>query len=373
MKISIITVCYNSAATIATAIESVLTQTYPLIEYIVVDGGSKDGTAELIRKYAEGKFVSSLVREFISGDARECANEESVQIRQSGSLERSENNSSNDESVSGNQALRQFLWLSEPDEGMYDAINKGIRMATGDVIGILNADDFLADDRAIERIAQEFQSVEQHCLNALLPDCLIVSGKESEQNKKGQKIDVVYGDVRFVKEDKSEKLEGKSEESGQIRQSGNQAIRQFSCELASLRSTKTLRDYSAKRWKPWMLQWGYMPPHPGVYIRRECFEKWGAYKLGYHIAADYELLIRFLRKEGLVMNYLSSCIVGMRPGGKSTKNWRSNVLLNQEIVRGNRENGYFCCLPMLLPKYLFKIFEFIIPWFKSRRHNSCSM
>jgi hypothetical protein len=143
-------------------------------------------------------------------------------------------------------------------------------------------------------------------------------------------------------------------------------IRQFSNELASLRNAKTIRYYSAKHWKPWMLQWGYMPPHPGVYIRRECFEKWGDYKLGYHIAADYELLIRFLRKEGLNMSYINFCIVGMRPGGRSTKNWRSNVLLNQEIVRGNRENRYFCCLPMLLLKYMFKIFEFIIPWLKSK-------
>jgi hypothetical protein len=107
-----------------------------------------------------------------------------------------------------------------------------------------------------------------------------------------------------------------------------------------------------------------MPPHPGVYIRRELFEKLGYYKLGYHIAADYELLIRYLRKEGLNMRYLNACVVAMRPGGKSTRSWRSNVLLNQEIVRGNRENGYCCCMLMLIPKYVFKIFEFIIPWLK---------
>ena len=110
-----------------------------------------------------------------------------------------------------------------------------------------------------------------------------------------------------------------------------------------------------------MFQWGKMPPHPGVYIRRDCFEKFGDYKLGYKIAADYELLVRFLRKHAIRARYLDKCLVCMTLGGLSTKNWKSNLLLNHEIVRGNRENGYFCCLPMLLPKYAFKIWEVILP------------
>jgi glycosyltransferase involved in cell wall biosynthesis len=285
MKISIITACYNSVATLATAMESVLNQTYPDIEYIVVDGGSVDGTVEIAKEYIS-KFEAKSYKMKV---------------------------------------------LSEPDKGMYDAINKGIRMATGDVIGILNADDVLEDDQVIERVANTFLTT---------------------KNTKNPKIDVVYGDVRFVREAKSEKLKGKSEEGDGVALSTN--------ELASLRKAKTLRYYSAKRWKPWMLQWGYMPPHPGVYIRRECFERLGYYKTDYHIAADYELLIRYLRKGKLNMSYLDACIAGMRPGGKSTKSWRSNLLLNQEIVRGNRENGYFCCLPMLVPKYFFKIWEFIL-------------
>jgi len=118
-----------------------------------------------------------------------------------------------------------------------------------------------------------------------------------------------------------------------------------------------------------MRQQGFMPPHPGVYIRRECFERLGYYKLGYHIAADYELLIRYLHKGGLTMRYLNACIVAMRPGGKSTKSWRSNLLLNQEIVRGNRENGYFCCMLMLAPKYVFKVWEFILPAIYRRRNE----
>ena len=141
------------------------------------------------------------------------------------------------------------------------------------------------------------------------------------------RVEAVYADVRFVKDDLN----------------------------------TTVRYYSAKRWKPWMLQWGKMPPHPSVYIRRELFEKYGLYKLGYDIAADYELLIRYLRMAKLRTRYLNESLVRMRMGGKSTRGWKSFMTLNREIVRGNRENGYFCCFPMLLPKYFFKVFEFILP------------
>jgi glycosyltransferase involved in cell wall biosynthesis len=181
---------------------------------------------------------------------------------------------------------------------MYDAVNKGIGMATGDVIGILNADDAFQDCEVLQRIACAFTD----------------------------EVDAVYSDVRFADH-----------------------------------AGKTVRHYWARHWQPWMLQWGFMPPHPGVYIRREWFERLGCYKLGYHIAADYELLIRFLRKNRLRTRYLAICAVEMRMGGRSTQGWRSNWLLNKEIVRANRETGYFCCLPMLVPKYLFKIFEFIGP------------
>jgi glycosyltransferase involved in cell wall biosynthesis len=337
----------------------------------VVDGGSEDGTVEIIRRYADDsskvlKFEpasleatprqgSSNVEEvrsqrtedggqsgergevlkFESSKVLKCEKEKSQQVDKL--------NQKNFSTLELSNFRTALIWLSEPDQGMYDAINKGIRMATGDVIGILNADDFLADNSVIERVANEFTNI-----------------RLREYDSGGQaKIDVVYGDVRFVKE--CANAEPSQVSSFKFPVSNN--------ELASLRSAKTLRYYSAKRWKPWMLQWGYMPPHPGVYIRRECFERLGYYKLGYHIAADYELLIRYLHKGGLTMRYLDACIVGMRPGGKSTKNWRSNLLLNQEIVRGNRENGYFCCMLMLAPKYVFKIFEFIVPWVKGKMRS----
>jgi glycosyltransferase involved in cell wall biosynthesis len=239
--------------------ESVLSQRGVDVEYLIIDGGSTDSTVDIIKEYSTRSTRSTRLT---------------------------------------------FKWLSERDQGMYDAINKGIKMATGDVVGILNADDVLESPDTLAHVVECFNCVER-------AECL----------------DAVYADIRFVKDD----LE------------------------------TTVRYYSAKHWKPWMLQWGKMPPHPSVYIRRELFEKYGLYKLGYDIAADYELLIRYLRMAKLKTKYLNESLVRMRMGGKSTRGWKSFVTLNKEIVRGNRENGYFCCFPMLLPKYLFKIFEFILP------------
>ncbi len=250
MKISLITACRNSAATIRTAIESVLQQQDVDVEYIVVDGASTDDSIEIFKEY-EPRF---------------------------------------------NGRMR---WISESDTGMYDAINKGIKMATGDVVGILNADDVLESPDTLAHVARAFEA----------------------------DIDAVYADIRFVKPNLD----------------------------------TTIRYYSAKYWRPWMFQWGKMPPHPSVYIRRGLFGKYGLYKLGYEIAADYELLIRYLRMAKLRTRYLNESLVRMRMGGKSTRGWKSFKTLNKEIVRGNLENGYFCCFPMLLPKYLFKIFEFILP------------
>ena len=257
MKISLITACYNSAATISTCFDSVLSQQDVELEYIVVDGGSKDGTVDIIKEYSTRSVCSTW-----------------------------------------------FKYISEPDEGMYDAINKGIKMATGDIVGILNADDMFESENTLAHVVDCFNRVDRV-----------------------ERVDAVYADIRFVKDD--------------------------------LQTTS--RYYSAKRWKPWMLQWGKMPPHPSVYIRRELFNKLGLYKLGYDIAADYELLIRYLRKARIKTRYLNECVARMRMGGKSTRGWKSFKTLNKEIVRGNLENGYFCCFPMLLPKYLFKIFEFILP------------
>ena len=203
----------------------------------------------------------------------------------------------------------EFRFVSEKDNGLYDAMNKGIRMATGDVVGILNADDVFDGENVLARIASAFR--EQGTGNREQVECL-------------------YGNVRFVRE-----LGG-----------------------------KTLRVCFARWWKPWMLQWGYMPPHPAIFIRRSCFEKWGGYvpsRTEYRIAADYELLIRFFCKNRMTHRYMPINTTVMRLGGVSTKDVEARKKLNEEIIKGNRVNGYFCCFSMLLPKYFVTIWEVILP------------
>lgn len=248
MKVSLITVCFRSAGVIRTALESVLAQKGVDVDYIVVDGGSNDGTVEILKEY-ESKFAGRM------------------------------------------------RWISERDEGMYDALNKGIKMAEGDVVGILNADDMLEDENTLAFVASSFD----------------------------QGIDCVYGDIRFVRGE----------------------------------SKKTTRYYSSRRWRPWMHNWGFMPAHPSVYVRREVFDRVGGYKLGYDISADFEWMVRLLCKERVKARYLPRSIVTMRLGGKSTAGLKAMLKLNRENVRANRENGYFCCLPMMLPKYFFKIWGYI--------------
>lgn len=325
MKVTVITACFNGEEVIKTAIESVLRQSWSDLEYIVVDGASTDGTVEIIKEYASSY-------------------------------------------------PQKIKWVSETSSSVYAALNKGIRMATGEVVGILNADDVLSDDRVIERVASAFggSSLVHYCGSALVGraedggrktevkrsaavhycgSALVGeqeatgnrqsaigndSTKELTNSRTNELLQAVYGDIRFVADRRGVGLD-------------------------ELRAEPTLRHYSARHWRPWMLQWGFMPPHPSVYIRRACFERLGDYALDYRIAADYALLIRFLRKALLRTRYLPMCFVDMRVGGMSTKNWRSNLLLNREIVRGNREAGYFCCLPMLVPKYAFKVWEFVVP------------
>ena len=265
MKISLITACYNSAKTIKTAIDSVLSQKGVEIEYIVVDGGSKDGTVDLLKSY-EPKF---------------------------------------------NGWMR---WISEPDKGMYDAINKGIKMATGDVVGILNADDVLASDDTLAHIVSAFNTDSY----PLAPD--------------SSRIDAVYADIRFVKEGET---------------------------VEALRVAKIVRYCSAAKWRPWMFRFAAMVPHPSFYVRRECFERLGGYSLDYRICADFELELRYLYLAKLRAAYLPECVVVMRMGGMSTAGWRSNIVINREDLRALRAHGIWSCLPLIYLKYLFKVWGFV--------------
>ena len=274
MKVTLITACYNSAGTIRTAIESVLSQKSVDVEYIVVDGGSKDGTVDIIKEYADKTLNSQLLTPNFT-----------------------------------------FRWLSESDKGMYDAINKGIKMATGDVVGILNADDVLANDETLAKIAAQFEG----------------RGEREEGS-----IDALYADIRFVREGDS---------------------------VDGLRNAKTVRYCSAARWKPWMFRFAAMVPHPSFYVRREWFDRLGGYSIDYRICADFELELRYLYLAKLKAAYLPECVVVMRLGGASTAGWRSNVEINREDLRALRSHGIWSCLPLIYLKYFFKIWGFV---FKKR-------
>jgi len=266
MKVTLITVCFNSAATLSTAIDSVLSQKGVDIEYIIVDGGSTDGTVDIIKEY------------------------------------------------STRSTRLTFKWISEKDSGMYDAINKGIKMATGDVVGILNADDVLASDDTLAHIVSAFNTDSY----PLAPD--------------SSRIDAVYADIRFVKEGDS---------------------------VEAVRKAPTVRYCSARRWRPWMFRFAAMVPHPSFYVRRECFERLGGYSLDYRICADFELELRYLYLAKLKAAYLPECVVVMRMGGMSTAGWRSNIVINREDLRALRAHGIWSCLPLIYLKYLFKIWGFV--------------
>lgn len=245
-KVSLITVTFNSSLTLQHTINSVAMQNYLNIEYIIVDGNSFDGTVDIIR--------------------------------------------SNDHVVKS--------WISEPDNGLYHAMNKGILMATGDIVGIINSDDFYHRPDAISQVVNAFQEF----------------GCQS-----------VYADVQFVHPDDLE---------------------------------KTVRYYSSKPFDLDAFAWGYMPAHPTFFTYRENFKKFGLYKLDYRIAADFELLVRFLYKHKLSYHYLGFDLLKMRLGGLSTASWKSTWIINQEDLRACKENGLKTNYLKLYSRYFRKILEF---------------
>lgn len=244
MKISLITVAYNSSATIQTTLESVAAQDYSDLEYIIVDGGSKDTTLDIVGRYPD------LVTKCIS----------------------------------------------EPDQGIYDAMNKGIQRATGDIVGILNSDDFYLGDKVLYQVAELFSA--------------------------DPKLEVVLGDVDFVNDD----------------------------DLS-----RTVRRYCAGNFKPWMFLFGLMPPHPAVFIRKSAYERVGLYKLGYKIAADFDLLTRLMLVDGAKYQIAHKTWVRMRTGGASTSGLKSNMISTLEMKRSLLENGLFACSPMLMCRLPFKL------------------
>ena len=237
MKISIITACYNSEKTIEQALQSVASQTYQNIEHIIIDGASTDKTVEIINKY---KVQSTKYRV------------ESIKV------------------------------ISESDKGIYEALNKGIALATGNIIGFLHADDLFYNNTVIENIAQAFKS---------------------------QQTDAVYGNLQYVSKDNTQKV---------------------------------IRNWISKPFLPKLLSKGWMPAHPTLYLKKEVYKKYGNFDLSYNIAADYDFMLRIL-SHGIETYFLPEYIVKMRVGGKSNtvKNLMNKMKEDLKALRKNRVGGFY--------------------------------
>lgn len=249
MKISIITVTYNSAATLSDAMESVLKQSCQDIEYLIIDGMSTDKTMEIVYSY-EPKFKGRL------------------------------------------------KYLSEKDRGIYDAMNKGIAMATGDLIGFLNSDDYYTADNVVEELVKPFSN---------------------------PAIEAVYGDIHFIRNSDPNKI---------------------------------VRYYSSKLFSPFWLRFGFMPAHPSFYVRKDVYERAGFYKLDYEIGSDFEMMVRLFKNFNLEAKYIPMDFVTMRMGGVSTRGYRSHKTLLRENIRACRANGLYSSRFLIGLKYLYKVLEF---------------
>lgn len=248
MKITIITICYNSAATLEKTILSVAGQSYKNIEYILVDGNSNEGTLDIIKKHQD----------------------------------------------------KITHWISEPDKGLYDAMNKGIAVATGNLIGILNSDDTFYNDKVVEAVANF------HTVN---------------------KIDASIGNI-----------------------------------MQHTALGKVVRIYSSKHWNPQKLKIGFMPPHPSIFFERELFNKYGNYDLGFRIGADYELITRFFLKNKISWKYSGLTTTAMLMGGLSSSGAASYKLITKEIQKALVMNEISFSPFKIQLRFFWKIIGFVKRW-----------
>ncbi len=247
MKVSLITVCYQAEQTIAACIDSVLSQDYPDIEYIIIDGNSSDRTAEIVRSYGE----------------------------------------------------RISVFVSEKDAGIYDAMNKGILRATGELVGILNADDLYAYPGVISDVVRTIRE---------------------------QQADAVYGDLVYVDEKDT---------------------------------TCVKRYWKSGAYKDGSFRWGWMPPHPTFFVKRACYEQYGLFNTSFRISADYEMMLRLIHKNRIRVAYLPKVLIRMRLGGVSNASVQNRVLGNREDRRAWELNGLKPWFFTLYMKPLRKIRQFI--------------
>lgn len=244
VKISIITVSLNAAQTIEKTIRSVISQDYPNIQYILIDGKSTDDTLKIVEGFAD-----------------------QIQIIK-----------------------------SEKDNGLYEAINKGILLADGDIVGMLNADDFYKSEQVVSQIANAFNT--DHSLSS------------------------VFGDIAFVND-----------------------------------KGTPVRYYSSSKWTPSWFRFGMMPPHPSFYCRRELYLKFGLYRTDFRIGADFELMLRFLKIHQISYKYLPALMVLMKPGGISTKGLSSQIIINKELIRASRLNDHYTNYIIIFLRYFIRVFQ----------------
>lgn len=247
MKVSIITVCFNSQETIEKTIRSVISQRYKNYEYIVVDGGSTDNTIEIINKYK--KYIEVII--------------------------------------------------SEKDNGIYDAINKGIKKSTGSVISILHSDDIFYDNKTIQKVMSYFNS--------------------------NLKLDCLIGNTLIVKND----------------------------------AKKIIRKYKANSFKNWMLYLGFSPPHPSTFFHNKIYKKYGLYNKKYNIAGDFEFFVRVFLKNKISLKIVNKNFVLMKLGGRSSESLKSNFISSREIIRSFKDNNLYTNWFLIIFRFPLKLLQYI--------------
>lgn len=257
MKISVITATWNSGRTIGDTLRSVFNQSFTNVEHIIKDGGSKDDTLEICKNF-EQKYYKD-----------ECKG-------------------------------RTINILSDKDKGIYDAMNQGVKAATGDVIGILNSDDFYTSDDVLARVAEEFE--------------------------KNPELEAVYGDIHFVKDENLKKC---------------------------------TRYFSSRYFRPWALRFGFMPAHPSFYVRREVYDKYGLYDLDFRTSSDFEMMVRLFVKEKIRSKYINKDFVTMRAGGESTAGLEAKRKVNRDIAGSLKKHGVYSNQFFQSLRYFWRIGEIV--------------
>ena len=248
MKISIITAVFNNEQTINRALSSINKQTYKNIEHIIIDGDSNDATPSIIKKHIK----------------------------------------------------KDDIFISEPDHGIYDALNKGLALATGDIVGFLHADDLYSNNFVLADVVELFQN---------------------------KKVDVVYGDASYFDNDNISKI---------------------------------VRKYKSDKFSKRNLAWGRMPVHPSMFIKKSIYEKFGYFRTEFKIGGDYDFLCRIINDNSLLSYYEPKTFMLMQRGGISTtRTFKNTILLNKEILKSIKDNNIYTNIFMVLSRYFFKIMQFI--------------